>query len=235
MLKDVFMSQFIEQFPIVFESLNMGFLQTVKLFFVTLVGALPLGLIISFGSMSKFKPLSGLVKIIVWIFRGSPLMIQMLIIYYMPGLVFGTPIWGGGEDGRFTAAAVAFILNYACYFSEIYRGGIEGVPVGQQEAGMVLGMTKSEIFFKVTLLQMIKRIVPPMSNEIITLVKDTSLARIIALQEIIWAGQAFLKGSHGISGQIWPLFFTGVYYLLFCGILTLLFGKLEKKLDYFKV
>ncbi len=234
-LKDVFMSQFIEQFPIVFESLNMGFLQTVKLFFVTLVGALPLGLIISFGSMSKFKPLSGLVKIIVWIFRGSPLMIQMLIIYYMPGLVFGTPIWGGGEDGRFTAAAVAFILNYACYFSEIYRGGIEGVPVGQQEAGMVLGMTKSEIFFKVTLLQMIKRIVPPMSNEIITLVKDTSLARIIALQEIIWAGQAFLKGSHGISGQIWPLFFTGVYYLLFCGILTLLFGKLEKKLDYFKV
>ena len=233
--KDVFMSQFIEQFPIVFESLNMGFLQTVKLFFVTLVGALPLGLIISFGSMSKFKPLSGLVKIIVWIFRGSPLMIQMLIIYYMPGLVFGTPIWGGGEDGRFTAAAVAFILNYACYFSEIYRGGIEGVPVGQQEAGMVLGMTKSEIFFKVTLLQMIKRIVPPMSNEIITLVKDTSLARIIALQEIIWAGQAFLKGSHGISGQIWPLFFTGVYYLLFCGFLTLLFGKLEKKLDYFKV
>lgn len=233
--KDVFMSQFIEQFPIVFESLNMGFLQTVKLFFVTLVGALPLGLIISFGSMSKFKPLSGLVKIIVWIFRGSPLMIQMLIIYYMPGLVFGTPIWGGGEDGRFTAAAVAFILNYACYFSEIYRGGIEGVPIGQQEAGTVLGMTKSEIFFKVTLLQMIKRIVPPMSNEIITLVKDTSLARIIALQEIIWAGQAFLKGSHGISGQIWPLFFTGVYYLLFCGILTLLFGKLEKKLDYFKV
>ncbi len=233
--KDVFMSQFFEQFPIVFESLNMGFIQTVKLFFVTLVGALPLGLIISFGSMSKFKPLSGLVKVIVWIFRGSPLMIQMLIIYYMPGLVFGTPIWGGGEDGRFTAAAVAFILNYACYFSEIYRGGIEGVPVGQQEAGMVLGMTKSEIFFKVTLLQMIKRIVPPMSNEIITLVKDTSLARIIALQEIIWAGQAFLKGSHGISGQIWPLFFTGVYYLLFCGILTLLFGKLEKKLDYFKV
>lgn len=233
--KDVFMSQFIEQFPIVFESLNMGFLQTVKLFFVTLVGALPLGLIISFGSMSKFKPLSGLVKIIVWIFRGSPLMIQMLIIYYMPGLVFGTPIWGGGEDGRFTAAAVAFILNYACYFSEIYRGGIEGVPIGQQEAGTVLGMTKTEIFFKVTLLQMIKRIVPPMSNEIITLVKDTSLARIIALQEIIWAGQAFLKGSHGISGQIWPLFFTGVYYLLFCGILTLLFGKLEKKLDYFKV
>ena len=229
------MSQFFEQFPIVFESLNMGFLQTVKLFFVTLIGALPLGLIISFGSMSKFKPLSGLVKVIVWIFRGSPLMIQMLIIYYMPGLVFGTPIWGGGEDGRFTAAAVAFILNYACYFSEIYRGGIEGVPVGQQEAGIVLGMTKSEIFFKVTLLQMIKRLVPPMSNEIITLVKDTSLARIIALQEVIWAGQAFLKGSNGISGQIWPLFFTGIYYLVFCGVLTLLFGKLEKKLDYFKI
>ena len=153
----------------------------------------------------------------------------------MPGLVFHNPIWGGGEDGRFAAAAVAFILNYACYFSEIYRGGIEGVPIGQQEAGQVLGMTKSEIFFKVTLLQMVKRIVPPMSNEIITLVKDTSLARIIALQEIIWAGQAFLKGSYGISGQIWPLFFTAVYYLVFCGVLTILFGKLEKKLDYFKI
>ena len=229
------MSQFIEQFPTVFQALKMGFLQTVKLFFVTLVGALPLGLIISFGSMSKFKPLSSLVKTIVWIFRGSPLMIQMLIIYYMPGLVFHNPIWGGGEDGRFAAAAVAFILNYACYFSEIYRGGIEGVPIGQQEAGQVLGMTKSEIFFKVTLLQMVKRIVPPMSNEIITLVKDTSLARIIALQEIIWAGQAFLKGSYGISGQIWPLFFTAVYYLVFCGVLTILFGKLEKKLDYFKI
>lgn len=229
------MSQFIEQFPTVFQALNVGFIQTVKLFFVTLVGALPFGLIISFGSMSKFKPLSKLVKIFVWIIRGTPLMIQLLIIYYMPGLVFGTPIWGGGEDGRFTAAAVAFIINYACYFSEIYRGGIEGVPIGQQEAGHVLGMTKSEIFFKVTLLQMIKRIVPPMSNEIITLVKDTSLARIIALQEIIWAGEAFLKGSHGIAGQIWPLFFTGVYYLAFCGILTVLFGKLEKKLDYFKI
>ena len=224
-----------QQLPIVIDALNEGFLVTLRLFAITLVGALPLGLIISFGSMSKFKPLSSLVKTIVWIFRGSPLMIQMLIIYYMPGLVFHNPIWGGGEDGRFAAAAVAFILNYACYFSEIYRGGIEGVPIGQQEAGQVLGMTKSEIFFKVTLLQMVKRIVPPMSNEIITLVKDTSLARIIALQEIIWAGQAFLKGSYGISGQIWPLFFTAVYYLVFCGVLTILFGKVEKKLDYFKI
>ena len=226
---------FIEQFPIVFQSLNIGFLQTVKLFLVTLLGALPLGLIISFGSMSKFKPLKSFVKVLVWIVRGSPLMIQMLIIYYFPGLVFNNPIWGGGEDGRFLAATVAFVINYACYFSEIFRGGIEGVPKGQQEAGYVLGMTKSEIFFKVTLLQMIKRIIPPMSNEIITLVKDTSLARIIALQEIIWAGQAFLKGSQGISGQIWPLFFTGVYYLVFCGVLTVIFGKLEKKLSYFKV
>ncbi len=225
----------VEQFPIVFQSLNIGFLQTVKLFLVTLMGALPLGLIISFGSMSKFKPIKSIIKVLVWIVRGSPLMIQMLIIYYFPGLVFHNPIWGGGEDGRFWAAAVSFIINYACYFSEIYRGGIEGVPIGQQEAGYVLGMTKSEIFFKVTLLQMVKRIIPPMSNEIITLVKDTSLARIIALQEIIWAGQAFLKGSQGIAGQIWPLFFTGVYYLVFCGVLTILFGKLEKKLSYFKV
>ena len=194
-----------------------------------------MGLIISLGSMSKFKPLSACIKTIVWIVRGSPLMIQLLIIYYFPGLVFGNNIWGMGESGRFIASAVAFIFNYACYFSEIYRGGIQSVPRGQQEAGQVLGLSKTQIFFKVTLLQMVKRIVPPMSNEIITLVKDTSLARIIALQEIIWAGQAFLKGSQGISGQIWPLFFTGVYYLAFSGLLTILFGKIEKKLDYFKV
>ncbi len=224
----------IEQFPIVFGALNVGFLQTLKLFFVTLAGALPLGLLISAGSMSRFKPLSALVKTFVWIIRGSPLMIQLLIIYFFPGLVLHKPIWGSDESGRFLAAAVAFIINYACYFSEIYRGGIQGVPIGQQEAGLVLGLSKTQIFFKVTLLQMFKRIVPPMSNEIITLVKDTSLARIIALQEIIWAGQAFMKKSHGISGQIWPLFFTAIYYLIFSGVLTVLFAKLEKKLDYFK-
>ena len=228
------METIMEQMPIVVNALNVGFLQTLKLFFVTLLGAFPLGLIIAFGSMSKFKPLSVLVKIIVWIVRGTPLMIQLLIIYYFPGLVLHNPIWGGGEAGRFAAASVAFIFNYSCYFSEIYRGGIQGVPVGQQEAGLVLGMTKSQIFFKVTLLQMIKCIVPPMSNEIITLVKDTSLARIIALQEIIWAGQAFMKGSNGISGQIWPLFFTAVYYLVFNGLLTVLLGKLEDKLNYFR-
>lgn len=226
---------FSETLPIVFESLNVGFLQTLKLFGVTLLGAIPLGLIISFGSMSHFKPLSAVVKTFVWIIRGTPLMLQLLIIYYMPGLVFGNPIWGGGESGRFLASAAAFIINYACYFSEIYRGGIQGVPIGQQEAGQVLGMSKSQIFFKVTLLQMVKRIMPPMANEIITLVKDTSLARIIALQEVIWAGEAFLKGSQGISGQIWPLFFTGVYYLAFSGILTVLFNKVEKKLSYFKI
>lgn len=143
-------------------------------------------------------------------------------------------VWGGGESGRFVAASVAFIFNYACYFSVIYRGGIQSVPQGQTEAGLVLGMTKSQIFFKITLMQMIKRIVPPMSNEIITLVKDTSLARIIALQEIIWAGQSFLKGSQGISGAIWPMFFAAVYYLVFNGILTVLLGRLEKKLDYFR-
>lgn len=226
---------FSEQFPIVFAALNTGFLQTLKLFAVTLLGALPLGLIISFGSMSRFKPLAYLTRTVVWIFRGSPLMLQLLIIYFGPGLLFDNPIWGGGEEGRFLASAVAFILNYACYFSEIYRGGIQSVPRGQMEAGQVLGLSGRQIFFKVTLLQMIKRIVPPMSNEIITLVKDTSLARIISLQEIIWAGYAFVKSSHGISGQIWPLFFTGIYYLIFSGVLTLLFGYIEKKLDYFKV
>ena len=226
---------FTEQFPIVFDALNVGFVQTLKLFAVTLLGALPLGLVISFGSMSRFKPLSGAVKTFVWIIRGTPLMLQLLIIYYLPGLAFGNPIWGSGEGGRFVASAVAFIINYACYFSEIYRSGIQGVPVGQQEAGQVLGMSKKQIFFKVTLLQMVKRIVPPMANEIITLVKDTSLARIIALQEVIWAGQAFLKGSQGIAGQLWPLFFTGIYYLAFSGILTVLFNKVEKKLSYFKI
>lgn len=228
------MEQFMDQLPIVVKALNVGFIQTLKLFFVTLIGSLPLGLVIAFGSMSRFKPLSYFTKIIVWIIRGTPLMIQLLIIYYFPGLVFKTPIWGSGEAGRFTAAAVSFVFNYACYLSEIYRGGIQSVPVGQEEAGLVLGMTKTQIFFKVKLLQMIKRIIPPMSNEIITLVKDTSLARIIALQEIIWAGQAFLKGSQGISGAIWPMFFTAIYYLIFNGVLTVLLGRLERKLDYFR-
>ena len=225
---------FSEQFPIVFQALNEGFVQTLKLFFITLLGALPLGLVISFGSMTRFKPLRYLVRFVIWVVRGTPLMLQLLVIYFFPGLVLGNNIWGQGETGRFVASAAAFIFNYACYFSEIYRGGIQGVPKGQQEAGQVLGMTNTQIFFKVTLLQMVKRIVPPMSNEIITLVKDTSLSRIIALQEVIWAGQAFMKGTRGIAGEIWPLFFTGVYFLLFSGLLTLALGKLEKKLDYFK-
>ncbi len=228
------MALILEQMPTVISSLNVGFMQTLKLFFVTLIGAVPLGLVISFGTMSSFKPLRWFSKLIVWIVRGTPLMIQLLIIYYFPGLVLRNPIWGGGEGGRFLAASVSFIFNYACYFSEIYRGGIQSVPAGQEEAGLVLGMTKRQIFFKIKLLQMIKRIVPPMSNEIITLVKDTSLARIIALQEIIWAGQAFMKGSQGISGAIWPMFFTAVYYLIFSGILTILLNKLENKLNYFR-
>lgn len=225
---------FFEQLPIVLDSLNQGFLVTLRLFAVTLLGAIPLGLVIAFGSMSRFKPLSVLTRVIVWVIRGTPLMIQLMIIYYFPGLVLNNPIWGGGEVGRFSASCVAFIINYACYFSEIYRGGIQSIPVGQMEAGQVLGMTKSQIFFRIMLLQVIKRIVPPMSNEIITLVKDTALARIIAMQEIIWAGAAFMKGSRGISGQIWPLFFTAFYYLAFSGLLTVLFNRLEKKLDYFR-
>lgn len=222
-----------ETFLVVLSELNTGFVQTLKLFFVTLLGAIPLGLLIALCTMSKFRPLSALFKVIVWIVRGSPLMIQLMIIFYFPGLILQNNIWGSGDNGRFIAAAVAFILNYACYFSEIYRSGIQGVPKGQQEAGQVLGLTKGQIFFKVTLLQMIKRIVPPTANEIITLVKDTSLARIIALQEIIWKGEAFIKGTRGVSGIIWPLFFTAVYYLAFSGILTVLLNRLEKKLNYF--
>ncbi len=228
------METILRQLPIVINSLNVGFVQTLRLFFVTLLGAVPLGLVIAFGSMSRFKPLSVISRVIVWIIRGSPLMIQLLIIYYFPGLVLNNPVWGGGEAGRFSAAAIAFIINYACYFSEIYRGGIQSIPVGQQEAGQVLGMTKIQIFLRIKLLQVIKAIVPPMSNEIITLVKDTSLARIIALQEIIWAGQSFMKGSQGISGAIWPMFFTGIYYLACNGLLTLLLGWVEKKLNYYQ-
>lgn len=228
------MDTFLQQLPIVIHSLNMGFLQTLKLFFVTLIGAFPLGLVICFGSMSRIKPLSIVSKVFVWIIRGTPLMIQLLILYYFPGLVLKNAIWGGGEQGRFTAAAISFIINYACYFSEIYRGGIQSVPIGQDEAGLVLGMTRGQIFRHVKLLQMVKNILPPMSNEIITLVKDTSLARIIALQEIIWAGQSFMKGSQGISGAIWPLFFTGIYYLIWNGVMTMFLGWLENKLNYFR-
>lgn len=197
-----------------------------KLFGLTLLFALPFGLILSFGSMSKFKPLKALVKVIVWIIRGTPLMLQIIVVFYGPGLLFGMTV---DSTYRFKAAVIAFIINYACYFSEIFRGGIEGVPKGQQEAGLVLGMTRSQIFFKVTLLQVIKRIVPPMSNEIITLVKDTSLARTIAIVEIIRIGEDYITGA----GLFWPLFYTAVFYLVFCGILTLLFGAIEKKMSYF--
>jgi len=210
-------------------SLIGGLKYTCLIFALTLVLALPLGLIISFGSMSKFKPLAYLVKTFVWIIRGVPLMLQVIIFFYVPGFVFGQPVLS-----RFSSVIAAFVINYACYFSEIYRGGIESISKGQYEAGQVLGMTKTQIFFKVKLLQMVKRIVPPISNEVMTLVKDTSLARIIALQEIIWAGQAFMKGSYGISGAIWPLFFTGIYYLIFNGIMTIILRRFEKKLEYFR-
>lgn len=224
---------FSDEFQTVVSALNEGFIKTVQLFFLTLIGAFPLGLIISFGSMNRFAPLRWLTRTVVWIIRGTPLVLQILIIYYVPPLM-KLFTWGGGETGRFTAVTAAFIINYAFYFSEIYRGGIQGVPVGQQEAGHVLGMTRSQIFFRVTLLQMIKRIVPPMSNEIITLVKDTSLARVIALQEVIWMGESFMKGNRGYAGLIWPLFFTAVYYLAFSGIVTILLNRLEKKLDFFR-
>ena len=222
----------LEQLPIVVKSLNIGFLQTLKLFFVTLIGAMPLGLLISFASMSRFKPLSYLTKIIVWIVRGTPLMIQLLIIFYFPGLILGVPIWGGGESGRFMAAAVAFIFNYACYFSEIYRGGIQSVPIGQEEAGLVLGMKKGQIFFRVKLLQMVKRIIPPMSNEIITLVKDTSLARIIALQEI--QTKLFVIVFSKIKSLLLPISsvnsLSAVFTVFF--ILSIIFSRLTNNRIY---
>lgn len=211
-------------------SLLGGFATTFEIFILTLIFSLPLGLVLSFGSMSKFSPLRYAVEVLVWVIRGTPLMLQLIIIFYGPGMWLDHNIWSGDEAGRITATVVAFSINYACYFSVIFRGGIEGIPRGQREAGEVLGMTRSQIFFKITLLQMIKRVVPPLSNEVITLVKDTSLARMIAAYELTFTGFSFMKSA----GLTWPLFYTGVFYLVFVGILTLLFNFIEKKLGYFR-
>ncbi len=215
----------------VLRDLSAGFFKSLEIFVLTLLGAVPLGLVVAFGSMNKFAPLRWVTKTVVWIVRGTPLMLQLLIIYYGPGIILGNNWWGGGAAGRFAAAMIAFILNYACYFSEIYRGGIEAIPKGQYEAADVLGMKRSDTFFRVVLLQVVKRIIPPMGNEVITLVKDTSLVRVIAVYELMWNGQNFIKSE----GIIWPLFFTGVYYLVFSGLLTVFLDWLQKKMDYFKV
>jgi len=223
-------AKFASDFPKVFSSLNSGFIETLKVFALTLVGAIPVALLICLGSMSKIAVIRLPIRGIIWVIRGTPLMLQLIIIYYVPGLLFNNNFWGAGTAGRFVATIVAFVINYACYFSEIYRGGIESIALGQYEAGAVLGMSKSQIFFKVVLVQVIKRIIPSISNEIITLVKDTSLARIIAVYELIYEGQSFIKAS----GIIWPLFFTGIYYLLFSGLLTILFRFIEKKLAFIR-
>lgn len=207
------------------QQLLTGFGNTCLIFALTLVFSLPLGLLVTFCSMSRFQPLRYLSRTLVWIIRGTPLMLQIIVVFYGPGLLAGADSFP-----RMTAVLVAFIINYACYFSEIFRGGIESIPKGQYEAAQVLGMTKSQCFFKVILLQVVKRIVPPLSNEIITLVKDTSLARIIAVREIIMEAQVFIK-----KGFIWPLFYSGAFYLIFCGLLTILFHRIEKGLDYFRV
>lgn len=205
-------------------SLTQGFEINLIIFFGTIIAAIPLGLLISLCSMSKFKPLAYISKLFVWIIRGTPLMLQLFVVLYAPGLLFDTPM-----KSRLTAAFIAFIVNYAAYFSEIYRGGIESIPKGQYEAGQVLGLTKLQVFTHIVLFQVIKRIVPPMGNEIMTLVKDTSLARIIGVAEIIMSAERFSK-----AGIIWPLFSTGLFFLAMCGILTILFGRLEKKLDYYR-
>ncbi len=205
--------------------LLVGFGETLKIFFVTLAVSIPLGLVIAFGSMSRFKPLAALTRGVVWVIRGTPLMLQLIVVYYGPGLVFGQMLLSSA-----LAVYITFSINYACYFSEIYRGGIQSISRGQYEAGQVLGMTRSEVFFRVILLQVVKRIIPPMSNEIITLVKDTSLARVITYYELIYFAQRYIKNG----GLLWPLFYTAVYYLVFTALLTLFFRWLEKKLDYFK-
>ena len=208
----------------VLDSLVGGFWLNLQIFVMTLLMALPLGLVVTFGSMTKFRPLRYLTRVFVWIIRGTPLMLQLFVVMYMPGLVFGIPM-----KSRMTAVLIAFVINYAAYFSEIYRGGIESIPKGQYEAGQVLGMTRSQVFFRVVLLQVVKRITPPMSNEVITLVKDTALARVVSVAEIIMCAERYTK-----QGLIWPLFSTGLFFLLFNGVLTLLFGYFEKKMDYFK-
>ena len=213
------------QFITVTGALFKGFGETMNIFLLTLVFSIPLGLLVCFGTMTKFRPVRYLMKCIVWVIRGTPLMLQLIVVFYGPGLLFGLPAMG-----RFTAVILAFTINYACYFSEIYRGGIESIPAGQYEAGQVLGLTKNQIFFKIVLMQVVKRIVPSMGNEIITLVKDTSLARVIAVYEVMWVGQSFIKSD----GLIWPMFYTGAFYLLFSGLLTLLFQWIEKKLDYYR-
>ena len=210
-------------FPVTMQLLA-GFWETLKVFVLTLVFSIPLGIVVCFGSMSKFTPLRMLTRGFVWVIRGTPLMLQLIIIFYGPGLVFDLPAMP-----RFTATLLAFSINYACYFSEIYRGGIASIPRGQYEAGQVLGLSRGQVFVRIIGLQVFKRILPSMSNEIITLVKDTALARIIGIYEIIWAGESFIK-----KGLLWPLFYTGVFYLLFNGLLTVGFSRLEKKLDYFK-
>ncbi len=215
---------FDSQFWNVTATLAEGLLENIKIFFFTLLFALPLGMVITMGSMTKFKPLRWLTRTFVWVIRGTPLMLQLFVVLYVPGLVFGIPM-----RDRMTAALIAFVINYSAYFSEIYRGGIESIPKGQYEACQVLGMSKSQTFFRVILMQVIKRVVPPMGNEIITLVKDTSLARVIAVAEILKAAEIF-----SARGIIWPLFYTGAFFLIFCGLLTVLFGKIEKKLDYYK-
>ena len=207
------------------KNLANGFETTLLIFFVTLIFALPLGLLITFGSTSKFKPISWFFKTVVWIIRGTPLMLQVIVVFYGPGLMFNMPM-----QNRLLAVLIAFIINYAAYFSEIYRGGIASIPKGQYEAGQVLGMKTTQTFFRVILKQVIKRIIPPMSNEIITLVKDTSLARVVAVIELVKAADD-ITATYGL---IWPLFYVGAFYLLFCGLLTILFGRLEKKLDYYK-
>lgn len=217
-----------------------GFKISLLIFAVTLLCGAPLGLPIAFCSMSRLKPLKAVSKVFVWIVRGIPLMLQIFIIYYVPGLLFDLPLFsqidryfyinhGVADAGRIAAVLIAFVINYACYFSEIYRGGIESISRGQYEAGYVLGLTKSQVFRKIVLKQVIKRIVPPMSNEIITLIKDTALANCIVVCEII--KQA--KELAATKAMVWPLFYTGVFYLLFVGFLTVVLGKIEKKLNYF--
>ena len=208
----------------IISSLFDGFYTNLIIFVLTLVMSLPLGLIISFGSRTKFGPIKWLTRTFVWIIRGTPLMLQLFVVMYAPGILFDIPI-----RSRMTAVLIAFVINYAAYFSEIFRGGIDSISKGQYEACQVLGMTKTQAFFKVVLFQVVKRIVAPVSNEVITLVKDTSLARIISVAEIIMCAERFTK-----QGLIWPLFSTGIYFLLFNGLLTILFGYIEKKLSYFE-
>lgn len=210
-----------------FSQLSGGMVVSIEIFLLTLLFSLPLGLIVSFGRMSKNKIIQGIVKIYIAIMRGTPLMLQLIVVYFAPYYVFGVKI---SQSYRFVAVIIAFSINYAAYFAEIYRSGIESMPVGQYEAAKVLGYSKSQTFFKIIFPQVIKRILPPVTNETITLVKDTSLAFVIAVAEMFTIAKQISAKQASVSA----LMVAGLFYFVFNYVVAFIMECIEKKLSYYK-